>query len=60
MAEGILKELLRKHNKEDDFRVSSAGLYVNIGDKASKYAVDVLKNEWNIDISNHISRKLSV
>lgn len=60
MAEGILKELLRKHNKEDDFRVSSAGLYVNIGDKASKYAVDVLKNEWDIDISGHIPRKLSV
>ena len=60
MAEGILKDILRKNDKEKDFSVTSAGLFVREGDKASNYAIEVLKNEWGIDISNHISRQIEV
>ena len=60
MAEGILKDILRKNNKEDRFIVSSAGVYASGCEKASEYAVAVLKNEWDIDISDHISRKLKI
>ena len=59
MAEGILRDILNKANKDKKFSVSSAGVFANIPTGASKYAIQVLKNGWGIDISSHKSKQLS-
>lgn len=56
MAEGILKDILK--DKQDEVKIGSVGLFVGISKKASKNAIDVLKNEWDIDITNHKPRQL--
>lgn len=56
MAEGILKDILK--DKQDEFKVGSVGLFVGMSKKASRNAIDVLKNEWNIDITNHKPKQL--
>ncbi len=59
MAEWILRDIIKKNNKESEYVVNSAGLSVNVGDKASKYAVEVLKNEYDIDMNGYCSRSFS-
>ena len=56
MAEGILKDILK--DKQYEVKIGSVGLFVGISKKASKNAIDVLKNEWDIDITNHKPRQL--
>jgi len=41
------------------FSGSSAGLAAFEGDTASSFAVQVLSDEWGIDISSHRARKIS-
>ena len=56
IAEGILKDILK--DKQYEVKIGSVGLFVGISKKASKNAIDVLKNEWDIDITNHKPRQL--
>ena len=59
MAEGILKRMLEESGRVDEFSVLSAGVFADGISRASNNALLVLKNEWGIDISDHISRKLT-
>lgn len=56
MAEGFLRAGLKEdRDLSERFTVSSAGISVYPGDGASPNSIDVLRSEWNIDISNHIA-----
>ncbi len=57
MAEGILKSLLKRREK-NDIIVSSAGIGGLEGHPASGFAIEVAQN-WDIDISSHRARQLS-
>lgn len=56
MAEGILKDILK--SEQNDIKIGSAGLFVGMSHNASKNAIDVLNNEWNIDITKHKPKQL--
>ena len=56
MAEGYLKELIRKSDRHD-IVVLSAGLMAGPGQKASLHSFEILK-EQGIDISDHQSRQV--
>ncbi|MBP5426366.1 MAG: low molecular weight protein arginine phosphatase [Clostridiales bacterium] len=58
MAEGILRYVLSKNGRLNEFSVSSAGVFADGISKASINAVSVLKDEWGIDIGDHVSRQL--
>lgn len=54
MAEGFLKAELSKDEKlAENFTATSAGLAAFDGEPASSHSIDVLRNEWGIDISSH-------
>ncbi len=56
MAEGYLKELIRKSDR-NDIAVLSAGLMAGPSQKASLHSFEILK-EQGIDISGHQSRQV--
>ena len=56
MAEGYLKELIRKSDR-NDIAVLSAGLMAGPSQKASLHSFEILK-EQGIDISEHHSRQV--
>lgn len=58
MAEALLKEMLEERGLEDEITVSSAGIYAFEGDEASPQAIDVMKNEYGIDLTRHRARVL--
>lgn len=58
MAEAIFKELIKEIDGYGDIKVLSGGTYAVQGQKASKNAVDALK-EKNIDLSSHRSKPLT-
>ena len=57
MAEGIFKDMLKKHNIADIY-VSSAGISVFPGEHANEKAIRVLK-EKGIHITEHRAKQLS-
>lgn len=57
MAEAIFKNKIK--NFKDFCTVVSFGTNAMTGDTANEYAVSVLKNEYNIDITTHRSRIIS-
>ncbi len=60
MAEGIFKAALEDDSElKNKYTCSSVGIAAFPGDSASRNAIDVLRNEWNIDISSHRSSRAS-
>jgi protein-tyrosine phosphatase len=59
MAEGFFNNFVKEIPGLNEFIGESAGLAACDGDFASAEAVDVLKGEWNIDISSHRARCLN-
>ncbi len=60
MAEGIFNSLVSQvDGLRNDYRAVSAGLAAWDGDGASRNAIDALKQQWGIDISNHVSRRIT-
>jgi len=57
MAEAIFNSILEQR-EESDIQVSSAGIYAFENDPASSMAIEVLKNEYGIDISSHRAKVL--
>lgn len=57
MAEAIFKEKIK--NYRDFCSVASFGVNAMTGDTANEKAVEILKTEYNIDISEHRSRIIS-
>lgn len=55
MAEGMLKNLVKKYNIEDKFIISSAGTAVNMSLPASDNAIFALK-DFELDLTKHMSR----
>lgn len=59
MAEALFKDILADREDKEEFSVSSAGIYAFEGDPASPEAVEVMKNEFGIDISKHRAKVLN-
>lgn len=57
MAEGLLREMLRRH-QVNEVRVLSAGVSAPIGRPPTEETVQVMKRE-GIDVSGHLSRPLT-
>lgn len=55
MAEGMFKNLIKKHNMEDKFSISSAGTAVSMLLPASDNAISALL-DFHLDLTNHMSR----
>lgn len=60
MAEGIFRAVASAEEKESDFKAISRGINALDGDTASEHSVNALMNLWDIDISLHKSKMLSV
>jgi protein-tyrosine phosphatase len=61
MAEGVLKqEIARDSRLSQEYSVSSAGVAAFDGDSASMESIEALKQEYDIDISSHRSRRLTI
>lgn len=58
MAEALFRDLLKEHNLHKNFVVGSAGIYAFENDPASHEAIEVMKEEYGIDISSHRARVL--
>ena len=58
MAEGILKDQLRRNGKENLYRVRSAGTWTQDGLSASALAVEAME-EMGLDISSHRTHHLN-
>ncbi|HHY79002.1 MAG TPA: ribose 5-phosphate isomerase B [Thermoanaerobacter sp.] len=56
MAEGLFNDKAKAFGK--DFEAKSAGVFAPEGFPASQEAIEVLKQDYNIDISNHRSKSL--
>lgn len=56
MAEGLFNAKAKSLNK--DFEAKSAGVFASEGFPASPEAIKVLKQDYNVDISNHRSKNL--
>lgn len=59
MAQALFMNLLEQH-EDNDISVSSSGIYAYDGDPANSIAINVLKNEFGINISSHRSKVLDV
>jgi len=58
MAEGFLREKLRREGREAEYQVRSAGTWASNGQPASAYAIQTML-ERGIDISGHRSHSLT-
>lgn len=58
MAEAIFRDLIKEIGEDGNTKILSAGTWAVVGQKASKNAIEVLK-EMKIDLDNHISRPLT-
>lgn len=57
MAEGIANKLINNNvNLKDSFIAKSSGIAATNNQSASYLAIETLKNQWDIDISKHISK----
>lgn len=59
MAQGIVADIITKHNKQEDFTVVSCGISAFDGESASENAILSLK-EIGIDISSHGSQRTTL
>ena len=59
MAQAILTQILARQGFSDQVRVASAGTHTVSGLPASPEAVDVLREIWHLDLSEHGSTPLS-
>lgn len=57
MAEGYLLKKFRDLNKEDEYLVSSCGIYANKGENATHNAVEVMK-KYGVDIEHHKATRI--
>lgn len=53
MAEAILKDKLKNRKIDEKFVVCSSGIYAYKGDTSTYEALKTMKDEYNIDLSNH-------
>ena len=58
MASALLKDLLVRKQKIDQFKINSAGLAAQTGDKASPHAIQVVKEE-GLDLDTHRATQLT-
>jgi len=58
IAEALFRSMLEEKGLEDEISVSSAGIYAFEGDEASSHAIDVMQNEYGIDLTRHRARVL--
>ncbi|MGI6084061.1 MAG: low molecular weight protein arginine phosphatase [Acetivibrionales bacterium] len=58
MAEAIFKDIIKEKGIDENFEVSSAGVYAFDGDPASYQAIEVMKKEFGIDIKTHRAKVL--
>lgn len=60
MAEGFLKAGLQRDEKLScNFSVSSAGIYAYEGECASSNSISIMHDDWDIDISSHVTKSLN-
>ena len=59
MAQYLFDDKIKNKKKFSEYKSVSAGISAFSGDDASKFTVEVLKNEFNIHITNHKARKIS-
>jgi protein-tyrosine phosphatase len=60
MAEGIFNNVVEKDLQlRDAFYAKSAGIAAYKGQGANPNAINALRQEWNIDISTHITKPIS-
>ncbi len=59
MAEAIMKHMIQKDDREQDFEVLSAGIMAQVGEGASNLAWQTM-SEMGLDISWHRARQLGV
>jgi len=61
MAEGFFKETISMDNRlKGRYCCSSAGILALDGDIASRNSILVLKNLWDINISDHVARRIDL
>ena len=61
MAEYLMKDKIKKENLEDKIEVKSAGLFVDQNSvKPSALAVEVLKEDYQIDMSVHKPQVINI
>lgn len=53
MAESLFKDIIREKGRAHEFEVSSRGVYAFTGDPASHQAIEVMKEEFGIDLKQH-------
>jgi protein-tyrosine phosphatase len=58
MAEAIFKDIIMQKGIEKKFEIFSAGVYAFGNDPASYQAIEVMKNEFNIDLKSHRAKVL--
>lgn len=58
MAEAIFKDIIIEKGINENYEVSSAGVYAFDGDPAAYQAIEVMKNEFGIDIKFHRAKVL--
>jgi protein-tyrosine-phosphatase len=58
MAEAIFKDIIKEKGIEEKFEVYSAGVYAFDNDPATYQAIEVMKNEFNIDLKSHRAKVL--
>lgn len=58
MASALLKDLLVKKQRIDQFKINSAGLAAQTGGKASTHAIQVMKEE-GLDLDSHQATQLT-
>lgn len=60
MAEGFLKSRLESEPSfSEEFSAASAGIFAYEGDEASSEAINVMRSDWDLDISGHRAAALT-
>lgn len=52
MAHGYMQHIVNNSDKKNDYLISSCGIYAMTGDKATKNAIQAMR-EYNVDLENH-------
>lgn len=58
MAEAMLKQKIQEKSKENEITVNSSGISAINGQNATYEAIQALKEDYNIDISNHTATNI--
>ncbi len=60
MAEGLLRSALKGDEQlAENYSADSCGIYAHNDEPASEYAIQILEERWNIDITSHRSKRIS-